>query len=78
MAFANAAETSGVGTKQNRRCSNEEGIAIAIKDIIATHNSVRRTMRDAVGKHHTLWAPNGYHNGWQPMTWLSLGELGCY
>ena len=53
-------------------------MAIATTDIISTHNSVRRTMRGVVGKHHTLWALNGYHNGWSPMAWLSLGKLGCY
>ena len=53
-------------------------MANAIADMKTAHNSVRRTMRGVVGKHHTLWALNGYHNEWSPMTWLSLGKLGCY
>ena len=78
MALLKAADTSGVGTKQRKLCSKDCGIAITITDINSAHNSVRRTMRGSVGNHHTLCALNGHHNEWSPMTWLSLGKLGCY
>ena len=77
IALAKAADTSGVGTKQKSFDSSDDGIAIATTDIMATHNIVRRTMREAVGKHITgndqkVVGPR------QPMTWLNWYKVVCY
>ena len=59
--YLDATDSADVLDLANKR---DCGMANAIADMKTAHNSVRRTMRGIVGKHHTVWALNGYHIGW--------------
>ena len=77
MALEKAADTSEVGTKQNSLCSSDDGMAIATTDIITTHNIVRRTIGEVVGK-HIVGNDQKVVGPRQPMTWLNRYKVVCY